>query len=43
MFWFEQCLDLACNLQTAIRMTVGLFATEIYANLVRKEELGGGG
>ena len=39
MFWFKQCLDLACNLQAAIRMTVGLFDTEIYANWVRKEEL----
>jgi hypothetical protein len=27
------------NLQTSIRMNVGLFATEIYANWVRKEEL----
>jgi len=27
------------NLQTSIRMGVGLFTTEIYANWVRKEEL----
>jgi hypothetical protein len=27
------------KLQTSIRMSVGLFTTEIYANWVRKEEL----
>ena len=30
------------NLQTYIRMSVGLFSTEIYANWVRKEELESG-
>ena len=35
-------LEEACtyyNVQTSIRMSVGLFTTEIYANWVRKEEL----
>jgi len=27
------------NLQTSIRISVGLFTTEIYANWIRKEEL----
>jgi len=32
-------IDKGSNLQTSIRITVGLFITEIYANWVRKEEL----